>query len=253
MIEQPLQSPLTTQELQARLVSELGDGYRFTARTIQSWASRPDHPLPSTRSNNGQRAHYRFDWDEALEWIEQEADRQENANPEFLSSVSSGIQVTVRALSRELEMAPETLLGRLRDWNIRPVDRRTVQGGAVDYYQLKHIFDALTASARIEDPDSLPAGERDAYYRSEQRKDDLRKSRGELIQVDDARMVLADLVEIRSNFYDLIPDRLQRHIGLTPEALTLIETEIDKLRAEEAATLADLHKRLQPHAIAEVA
>lgn len=245
MIEPESQARLTTQELQARLVTELGEDYRFTPRTIQAWAARSEYALPSTRSNTGPRAQYRFDWDEVLEWLEREADRQESANPEFLSTAATGIQVTARALSRELEMSPETLLARLRDWNVRPVDRRTVQGGAVDYYRLRHILDALTASQRAEDPDSLPAAERDAYYRSEQRKDDLRKSRRELIEVDEARMLLAEIVEVRSNFYDLIPDRLHRLVGLTAEALVRLESEIDKLRAEEAAVLEDLRQRLE--------
>lgn len=253
MTETQAPERITTQQLQARLVAELGEAYRFTTRTITAWASRAENPLPSSRSNTGQRAQYRFDWDEVLEWLEAESDRLEAATPETISSLATGIQVTVRAIARELEADPQTILRRIQTWNIRPVDRRTIQGGAVDYYQLRHILDALTASARTEDPDSLPAIERDAYYRSEMRKDELRKSRRELIEADEARAILAEIVAVRRDFYDLLPDILETEATLLPEALELVQRQIDKARAREAETLLELNARLTPQPVAEAA
>jgi hypothetical protein len=236
---------LTARELQARLVQELGDDYRYTERTLRNWANRAQHPLPSDK--DGQRGHLSFDWDQVLEWLEAEAERQDQAAaPDFETSLSGGVLLTIAAVARELEMSPDTVRARLRDWNMRPVETRTSKGraGVADYYRLRDILDALTASARAEDPDTLPASERDAYYRSELRKDELRRNRRELIEVDEARAVLSEMVAVRRDFYDLLPDMLEHKAHLDPAALAVVEREINAARTREVETLLELHARL---------
>jgi hypothetical protein len=236
---------LTAKQLQARLVHELGDDYRYTDRTLREWARRPTDPLPSQR--DGPRGHITFDWDQVLEWLEQEADRQEGAAPpEWTASLAAGVLLTPSAVARELDMAPATIIARLRNWNIRPAETRKAKGqhGEAHYYRLRDIIDALTASARAEDPDALPAVERDAYYRSELRKDELRRQRGELIETDDARRVFGALVQLLAHDYDLIPDILEHKANLGPTALDAVQQYLDEAREERARSIVDLQTQL---------
>lgn len=243
-----LSAPLTIRQLQARLVSELGDEYRYTDRAIRNWITRPQDPLPVARDTTQGRG-YLLDWDATLEWLVAEADRREAAQPpDSIASITDGIQVTLRALARELEIHVDTLTNRVRAWNIKPVDNRMARGGPVDYYRLRDLLDALTASARAEDPDSLPALERDAFYRSELRKDELRRNRGELIEIDDARRILGELVAVRRDFYDLLIDVLEHRAGLPPSALDIVQNEIDSVRGREVEAILELQAKLNDQA-----
>lgn len=235
---------LTGKQLQSKLVAELGEAYRYTTQTFIKWSKRPDNPLPLARVGVHNGLETLYDWDSVLEWLEAEADRLEAGEIDFIATKIDGIQVTLRSLSRELEMHVDTLTARVRAWNVQPVANRTIRRGPVDFYRLRDLLDALTASARAEDPDSLPAQERDAFYRSELRKDELRKSRGELIEIDDARAVLSQIVAVRRDFYDLLVDTLEQRANLAPDHLDLVQVEIDKVRAEEAQALVALHQKL---------
>lgn len=235
---------LSTRELQAKLVKELGDGYRFTERHLNALARREHNPMPcAVPAGPGTRGN-RWDWDQVLEWLEQETERTDQAE-EVQISGAEGIRVTIRALAEELQMDKGTVLNRLRDWNISPVGKRTNRTGPpADLYRLRDILDAFTASTRAEDPDMLPATERDAFYRSELRKDELRRQRQELIEIDDARRIFHALIDARKDFYELLPDRLEQHIHLAPEALSEIERQIDKHREAEAQIIRELHAKL---------
>ena len=236
---------LSAKALQARLVKELGDEYRYTDRTIREWARRGNDPLPSHR--DGPRGHLAFEWSEVLEWLEAEADRQESATPpEWTASVAAGVLLTPSAVARELGMSPDTVMARLRDWNVRPAEVRKSKGqhGEAAYYRLRDILDAFTASARAEDPDALPATERDAYYRSELRKDELRRQRGELIETDDARRVLGALAQVQADGFDLLVDVLEHKANLPAVALDAVQAHIDGVRDTQARRIVELQKTL---------
>jgi hypothetical protein len=247
-----LTAPLTTKQLQARLVQTFGDDYRFTERTLRNWTTRPEEPMPCRRKSTRAGEPYLYDWDDVVNWLEAEADRQDSDAVErgTIASHAQGILVTIRALARELETHVDTLTARVRAWNIQPILNKTIRGGPVDYYRLRDILDALTASARAEDPDSLPAQERDAFYRSELRKDELRRNRRELIEVDDARRILGELIAVRRDFYDLLTDTLERRANLNPAALEIVEKEIDGVRAREAETILELQAKLRAQPLA---
>ena len=86
-------------QLQARLVEEFGEEYRYTPRAIRAWVKRPENPIPVARAAAGRRG-YLFDWDEVRNWLAAEAGRQETADTGTVSSMADGIQVTLRALAR---------------------------------------------------------------------------------------------------------------------------------------------------------
>jgi len=244
---------LTTAQLQSRLVAELGDEYRYTARALQQMAARDQHPMPVAvrHGEQGRRGHL-FDWDAVLEWLEAESSRQDTAGADVVSTLSGGILVTIRAMSAELGMDYYTLARRLESWNVEPVKYRKGTGPAAGLYSVGAIFAALTASARAEDPDALPAVERDAYYRSELRKDELRRQRRELIEVDDARRVLGALVQLLAHDYDLIPDILEHKANLGPAALDAVQQYLDEAREERARSIVDLEAQLTAPPIEDV-
>lgn len=229
---------LTTKELIGALVAELGDAYRYTPSRISQLVTRDEHPMPVAEQGGPNRSH-KFDLDDVLDWLEQEAARQD-ARQEPVVSVAGGVQLTITAVSRELDTHNQTLARRLADWNVQPVQRR----GGVDYYRLRDILEALTASSAAEDPEMLPAQERRAHYQAEQLRDSLRVSRRELIEVDEARGLLGQLMAVRADFYDLLTDRLEQKAQLAPEALSLVESEIDAVRSAEAAAVEALHAKL---------
>ncbi|MEA3641279.1 MAG: DUF1441 family protein [Lamprobacter sp.] len=247
MSDTSLSPLLTTKELQARLVKELGDGYRFTERYLNALGRREHNPMPCASPAGPNNRGNGWDWDQVLEWFEQETER-EDAEDDVQISGAEGIRVTVRAIADELRMDQRTVIDRLRNWNIAPVGKRKNRTGPpADLYRLSDIFDAFTASTQADDPDMLPATERDAFYRSELRKDELRRQRGELIEIDDARRIFNRLIEVRRDFYELLPDALERKLNLDAAALDEIQRQIDKTRQAEAQRILDLHAELSQH------
>lgn len=234
---------IDTKAVCSRLVAELGENYRFTPRRILQLVNRDRDPLPTVGPVAKGKPAW-FDWDHVLEWFDAEVDRRAAGQQNTVVSLTDGIQLTVSAFARELGRHPQTVARIVNEWNVEPIARRATRGGETDFYRLRDLLDAITASTTDTDPDSLPATERDAYYRSEMRKDELLRNRRELVRVDEAIEIFNAVVSPLRDAFDLLPDALERQAKLTPEALVIVETVADNFRREIAAEIIRLQEKL---------
>ncbi len=210
---------------------------------VDDLIKRPLNPLPVHVRGKGHRGGgHRLHPGAVRQWFAEEFERR-NAPPTpdaIIASPDTGILLTASALARELGMHPQTLTRRLRDYRVEP--RRQTAG--VTWYRLSDMLGALTAAAKAEDPSTLPPQDRDAHWRAEAREDEVRKSRRELIPVGEALGLMNTLAGALRDFYDLIPDTLEGKCGLGPEALALVERELDDARRANAAQLREIQAQL---------
>lgn len=210
------------------------------------WVMRMSHrepdPLPvAIPGGRGKGNSHRFDVGDAREWFAAEVERHlAKREAEILTGAATGVLMTCTMLARELGTAPDTLAKRLRDWKVQPARQSTSH----TYYRLADMLGALQAAAKAEDPDSLPPTERDAHYRAEARKDDLMKSRRELIPVSEAIPLINSLASLLRDFYDLVEDTLETQCGLPPPAILAVRQQLDEVRTAQAVRLQEVQEQL---------
>ena len=168
-----------------------------------------------------------FDWDRVLEWFEAEAER-EQLNTTQLVSATAGVLLSCKALAGEFGVHQDTMASRLAAWRIEPVQAV----GKGDLYRLRDVIERWLMAQRVEDPESLPAHEQHAYYRSQVARDELRLSRSELMETSAVLSFANDLVRRLADACDLIPDRLEATGGLTPDLIEAVEKQLDAARGE---------------------
>jgi hypothetical protein len=207
---------------------------------IHKMVDRAVNPLPAyTREGQGRAT--QFDPAAVRQWFAEELDRR--ASPpadDVMVCGPDGVLLSASTFAREIGTHPQTLARRLRDYRVDP--RRVI--GGHPYYRLRDILDALNAAAKTQDPNSLSPQDRDAHWRAEAREDEVRKNRGELIPVNDALNLVHVLASALRDGCDLIPDALEAKCNLSPEALAVVENEIDNVRRTMAAGLRDTQARL---------
>lgn len=202
---------------------------------IYQVAKRTRDPLPCVTDQKGK--HRLFDSDAVLTWFAEEFERRQDAEaPDLISTVATGVLITATAVATELGMHPNTMAQRLRTYSVKPARAN----GKATYYRLRDIIRTLTEALKTDDPDSLPPRERDAHWRAEARKDELLRSRGDLVPVDQARAAFGRLAGVLRDFYDLIPDMLEHRCGLSADALSQIQAEIDSARSSHANAVESL-------------
>lgn len=212
-----------------------------TPQWIRLMTKRASNPLPIAGYGNPNRAAL-FDPQTVREWFAEEFERRAAATEAtVIGSQSTGILLTASMLARELGMHPQTLARRLREYNVQPAR----VGSVSTYYRLCDMLSALTAAQRVEDPDSLPPSDRDAHWRAEARKDDVLKTRRELVQTREAVGVLNALASLLRDACDLIPDALESRCQLSSAALAVVEREIDNVRSQIATRVRELHELLR--------
>ena len=218
---------------------------------VRLLATRMRDPLPVADRGGGRGRVMRFDPAAVREWFAEEFERRNiGCAPEALTiSDATGILLTASVLARELGIHPQTLARRLRDYRVQPA--RMTPGAT--WYRLADMLRALTAAAKAEDPNSLPPQDRDAHWRAESREDEVRKNRRELIPVSECISLMNTLAGALRDFYDLIPDTLEGKCGLAPEALAIIERELDDARRANAQRLREIQAQLTATANATAA
>lgn len=207
---------------------------------LSKMVNRATNPLP-VAVPGGQGRSSLFEEPAIRQWFLEEFERyQATGTPEIESGVATGILVSYSAMAREIGMHPNTLAARLADHAVAPVRR----DGKRDLYRLRDIWEALLAVAKAEDPDSLPPSERDAHWRAEQRKDEVMRTRRDLVEAADALAVLGALAGVLRDACDLIPDILEARCHLSPEALEQVQAAMDTAREDLAAKVLELRDKI---------
>lgn len=221
-------------------------GYSDSDHWVRAQTERETDPLPIAQRGvgGGRGGGHRFDQAAVRAWWSRELQRRQHAadGDVIQGEGDGGTLLTAIGFAREIGRTPQDLQRRLADYGVQPA--RVTDGGR-RYYRLADLVEVLLAGARQDDPDSLPPTDRDAHYRAEARKDALLLSRRELVTTADAVTVVNALAGLLRDACDLIPDALESRCQLAPEALVVVERELDVCRAGIADQVRQLAARLQ--------
>ncbi len=145
---------------------------------------------------------------------------------------------SLNQLSREFGIARETVGRRLSDAGISPSGQR--RGHPV--YRVGEAARAILVPQQqpfsgVADPDSLTPKERRDWYASENDRVKLEKESGIVAPVEEVRVEWGAILQRIGAALDVIPDKLERKVGLPADGLDLVEREIDSVRNDLADTL----------------
>lgn len=151
--------------------------------------------------------------------------------PDLQGSVESGsdlgIWLSLSSLASEFGAARETVRKRLEASGVQSSRAR----GGHPLYRLR---DALAAWQNAPesgfDPDRLDPFRRKAFYQSEHEKLTLQAARGELVPRIEVEQEQARTAKLVAQFFDTLPDVLERDCGASPLQLAKIEDALDRVR-----------------------
>lgn len=132
----------------------------------------------------------------------------------------------------------DTIRKAIAEHNLQPAGQ---DGAGNPLYRIADIVRAVDARGRVGakagggevvDPLKLSPGERDAWYRSEDRRIKLEKDAGKLGSVEDFKREHAKLVRIFGQFLDTLPDVMERDAMLTPDQVDVMHDRLEELRQQ---------------------
>jgi len=140
---------------------------------------------------------------------------------------------SVARLADEFGMDRRTASKRLKEAGISPLAKRNGN----DVYRLadaapvlvNQVAGAIGADGVV-DPRDLPPMERRAYYQSENERLKVESTTGQLVPAAEVEADYAQLVKKIVQFFDTLPDVLERKVGLTPEQVVKVQDECDRVR-----------------------
>lgn len=145
-------------------------------------------------------------------------------------NLGHGIHLSVSSISEEFGSTRETVAKRLAAAKIKPSGKR----GGYPVYRLRDAIAAClvtTADGEI-DPDKLKPFERHAYYKAEREKLQLQCERAELLSSLEAEQKFAALFKAIAEFFDTLPDVIERDCGASPMMIAKLEDRLDQLREQ---------------------
>lgn len=152
-------------------------------------------------------------------------------------SQAKGLTFSLSSLAREFGIARETVAKKLSAANVKPVDHE--KGHPV--YKIKEaaaaILDADDQQV-VSDPKLMTPKERLDWYKSENERLKHEKEVGISIGTEEARLAMANIVQMVTKTLDTIPDVLERDCSLPADAVLQVEQVIDSLRIQMAEDLA---------------
>lgn len=137
-----------------------------------------------------------------------------------------GTHLSVSALAAEFGHDRATVRSRLADAGIKPSGSRS----GYPVFRLKDALPALIGTPS--DPDSMDPFRRRAYYQGEISKLSVAVERGELIPRLEVESEMAAMMKICAEFFDCLPDTLERDCALGPGAVAKVEACLDRVRQE---------------------
>jgi hypothetical protein len=139
---------------------------------------------------------------------------------------------SISRLADEFGLDRRTVAKRLRDAHVQPCGKR----GGSDVYRLADAAPALVDRALADpeqqqkNPRDLPPMERRAFYQSENERLKVEVSTGALIPAPEVEADYAALVKVVAQFFDTLPDVLERDAGLTGEQVERVQEACDRVR-----------------------
>ena len=149
-----------------------------------------------------------------------------------------GLEVSLSTLAREFGLARETVKKRLAAGSVRPSGRN--KGN--DVYRMGEAARAIIAFeyGGVEvnkDPDKMQPKEMLDHYKGQNEKIKFDRDSGRLVEVDDHRIVVADMAKILMQEVETLPDMLEQRCGLSADEVELVENAINTARDSLAEKL----------------
>ena len=151
-------------------------------------------------------------------------------------SQASGLTFSLSSLAREFGIARETVAKRLAAANVKPLEKKKGH----DVYQLKPAAIAILQvedQQVVSDPALMTPKERLDWFKSEESRLKFEKENGISVSTEQARLEMANIVQLVTKTLDTVPDILERDCRLPPDAVLQVEKTIDSLRIQMAEDL----------------
>jgi uncharacterized protein DUF1441 len=136
-----------------------------------------------------------------------------------------GVHLNLSQIASEFGVARETARKRLDDAGVGPSETK----GGHPVYRLRHVLEAFAGEEGF-DPDKLKPWERKAHYQAEHEKLRLQVERGEVVPGLEVEQGQAAIFKIVTQFYETLPDLLERDVGASPLMLVRVEKALDESR-----------------------
>lgn len=136
-----------------------------------------------------------------------------------------GVHLNLSQIASEFGVARETARKRLDDAGIGASEKR----GGHPVYRLRDVLGAFAGEEGF-DPDKLKPWERKAHYQAEHEKLRLQTERAELVPALEVERDYGLVWAILGQFFDTLPDVLERDVGAAPLLIARIERHLDELR-----------------------
>lgn len=138
---------------------------------------------------------------------------------------------SISQLASEFGMDRKTVSKRLREAGVAPTGKR----GGYDVYRLHDAVQPLfgrTDAEAAANPRDLPPLERRAFYQSENERLKVEVATGALVPAPEVESDYADFVKLVAQFFDTLPDVLERDCGLTGEQVERVQEACDRVRQQ---------------------
>ncbi|MDK1289791.1 DUF1441 family protein [Pseudoalteromonas umbrosa] len=151
-----------------------------------------------------------------------------------VSNISDSNSWNITRIAEAFGLHRETVRKRLRSSKVKPSGKRA----GVDVYALADVGPALFSGERnvgdddFLNPSKMLPKDRKDYFQSERERLKFEEEIGELIPDSDYRKDLYFSLSIVVNYFENLPDKMERTGLFTPEQLELLEKEGDKCRHE---------------------
>lgn len=138
---------------------------------------------------------------------------------------------SISRLASEFGMDRKTVAKRLRDGGVAPAGKRD----GYDVYRLADVAPYLVGTVvggapGAVDPRDLPPTDRRAYYQSENERIKVEVSTGSLVPAAEVEADYAELIKTVVQFFDTLPDVLERDCALSPEQVMQVQNTCDRFR-----------------------
>ncbi len=140
-----------------------------------------------------------------------------------LLHTSDAFLFSINKLSEALGVSRDTIRKRLAR-----IDAAKERNG----FPVYHLRDCVTliSDPITEDPEELAPRARKDWYDGELRRVELEKKKGQLLQVDETRLIWAETLKSMMLTLETLVDVIERDVGLGPEQIKRIQDIIDGQR-----------------------
>lgn len=153
--------------------------------------------------------------------------------------LTRGVHLSVSSISEELGATRETVAKRLAAAKVKPSGKR---GGHPVYRMRDAIAACISTGVDGEvDPDKLKPFERHAFYKAEREKLQLEVERAELLTSLDVEQRFAATFKSIAEFFDTLPDVIERDCGANGMMISKIEERLDQLREQLYTQITEEH------------